>query len=241
MTNLVVAVGKKYGTRSGASITIISELEKDTGPYKLGYRFVGGPCGQYYTAEGKTYFDEDENPGDLILDLSLREHLIMQRMQESKGFSQGKYPPFFTEMNEGMCRIALAGEAGYDIDKADVEQDCSVLAKHAVTVIQAAFAIGRSSGLAEAKLALAPFSKEDQRDIFIQLQDALKKAVENGTVPTAEFVLQYDGEKSHEWSAMADNRNPSATTLAQIGGKIETPIFDTAEEAIKSMMDYLLR
>jgi hypothetical protein len=65
----------------------------------------------------------------------------------------------YPSITEDMARIALSGEAGYSISKADVEQDCSVLAKHAIVVIQAAFQAGRKSLGEDVRDTLKPFAK----------------------------------------------------------------------------------
>lgn len=64
--NLQLEIGKSYRTRSGNVISISSELDKNTAYYALGYRFVGGLSGQYFTNEGFACVDGTEDSSDLV-------------------------------------------------------------------------------------------------------------------------------------------------------------------------------
>lgn len=150
MTGFTLEVGKKYKTRVGTIITITSAMDPATKAYELGYRFVGGPCGQYYTEDGKAYVnDPDDNPGDLILNVDADTIARIESIHRVlSNVHIGKVKPsslFYQEMTPEMARTLLAAKAGYSISKNDVEQDCSVLARHAVDLIQSAFDYGRAS------------------------------------------------------------------------------------------------
>lgn len=70
--NLNIEVGKVFRTREGEVSQITSKItENDKQIYQLGYRFVGGPCGQYYTEQGLTYTDGTLNPGDLVEEIEM--------------------------------------------------------------------------------------------------------------------------------------------------------------------------
>lgn len=164
MTDLQLEVGKTYKSRSGLIVRIISELEEDTAMWIRGYRFISGGSGQYYTADGRSYVtDTDENPADLIAELThyeIRVHGIQQQIQRiiSSGTIGNQIPKKHYAMNEDLARLTLSSEAGHSISPTEVMHDCSVLAKHAINVIQAAFAYGQASVRSEMKDALKPFA-----------------------------------------------------------------------------------
>jgi hypothetical protein len=169
MEQLKLELGKTYRSRNGSLVRITSEIDSGSGVYNLGYRFVGGSCGQYYTESGKSYVNDDgDNEVDLVEEVSAEELRIDEIKKNFLRLSSNIQTGKFTEQNalthypmtENLARIYLSAEAGYSIDRHDVAHDCSVLAKYAIAGMLAAYEYGRSAAREEIVGALKPFARE---------------------------------------------------------------------------------